>query len=241
MPADGIATRDPAYAAVRAPPRRPAPPLAEGDRRSRHGATPRTADRTDRPGPIVTTIRIFRRPPRPAAVEPAAGGEAPERVRLTLLDQASARRATLDGAWWPRGGDLSQELPGLVEELHRRGVRVTRVGYAPTRWDPAPTRLAADGRVLRLGWFRTIDAQLLTLTGDLTRPRLDLLVLPPDTTAAIARTAFTAATTAGNDRSASALLADLTTTGVSAVPPPPRSPADDRTGSWESEAGRAGG
>jgi hypothetical protein len=188
----------------------------------------------------VTTIRISRRP-RPSAVAPATGGEAPERVRLTLLDQASARRATLDGAWWPRSGDLSQELPGLVEELHRRGVRVTRVGYAPTRWDPAPPRLAADGRVLRLGWFRTIDPQLLTLTGDLTRPRLDLLVLPPDTTDAIARTAFTAATTVGNDRSATALLADLTTTGVAAVPPPPRSPADDGTGSWESEGGRAGG
>jgi hypothetical protein len=136
--------------------------------------------------------------------------------------------------------NLPHELPALVEELHHRGVRVTRVGYGPARWDPAPTRLSADGRVIRLGWFRTIDPQLLSLTGDLTRTRVDLLVLPPDATEATARKGFAAATAVGNDRSATALLADVSAAGVPSVPPPPRSSAETETGSWESEGGRAG-
>ena len=125
------------------------------------------------------------------------------------MDQASARRTTLDGAWWPHSGNLSLELPALVEELHRRGVRVTRVAYSPAGWDPAPARLVMDGRTVRLGWFGSMDPHLLSLTGDLTRPRLDLLVLPPEATGATAGRGFAAATTAGNDRSPTALLADL--------------------------------
>jgi hypothetical protein len=156
------------------------------------------------------------------------------------MDQPSARRATLDGAWWPRTSNLSQELPALVEELHHRGVRVTRVGYSAARWDPVSTRLAADGRVIRLGWFGTIDPQLLSLTGDLTRTRVDLLVLPPDATEATARKAFAAATAVGNDRSATALLAAVSATGVPPAPPPPRTSAEVETGPWESEGGRAG-
>jgi hypothetical protein len=197
----------------------------------------------------MTTIRLTRRP-RPDAIIPRATeaecrrapttDDAPGRIRLALMDQASARRATLDGAWWPRTRNLPHELPALVEELHHRGVRVTRVGYGPARWDPAPTRLSADGRVIRLGWFRTIDPQLLSLTGDLTRTRVDLLVLPPDATEATARKGFAAATAVGNDRSATALLADVSAAGVPSVPPPPRSSAETATGSWESEGGRAG-
>lgn len=195
----------------------------------------------------MTTIRRTRLS-RPTVFVPAAqvprgraptAGDAPKRIRLALMDQASACRATLDGAWWPRTSDLSQELPGLVEELHHRGVRVTRAGYCPTRWDPAPTRLAADGRVIRLGWFRTIDPHLLSLTGDLTRTRVDLLVLPPDATEATARKVFATATAVGNDRSATALLADVSATGVPSVPPPARSSEESETGEWESEGGRA--
>jgi hypothetical protein len=44
----------------------------------------------------------------------------PDPVRLTLIDPPG-KRTTLDGAWWPRTLSLSDELPGLVQELHRRG------------------------------------------------------------------------------------------------------------------------
>ena len=114
---------------------------------------------------------------------------------------------------------LGDELPGLVQELHRRGIRVTRVAYNPGSWEAAPRRLAADGRTIRLGWFRSIDPQLLDLTGDSRRGRLDLLVVPPETTAEVAEQAFTAATDRSNRETPTVLLAALHQAG-----PPVRRP-----------------
>ena len=145
-------------------------------------------------------------------------------VRLTLIDPPG-KRTTLDGAWWPRTRSLSDELPGLVQELHRRGIQVTRAAYNPDAWETAPRRLAADGRTIRLGWFRSIDPQLIDLTGDTTRGRLDLLVVPPDTTEAAARQAFAAASDRANRRTPAAVLATL---HPAAAPVPPAQPAVDR-------------
>lgn len=183
--------------------------------------------------------------PRTADIPRRRAGAA-DPVRLALIDPP-AERTTLDGAWWPRTRSLTDDLPALVQELHRRGIRVTRVAYNPDAWEATPRRLEADGRTIRLGWFRTIDAQLLDLTGDLRRGRLDLLVIPPDTTAEDAEQAFTFATDRANRRTPTALLAALHSTGS---PVPPQRPALDRvavgkaasegaeaTAVWDSEGG----
>jgi hypothetical protein len=52
-------------------------------------------------------------------------------VRLTLLDADPAWVRTLDGAAWPRSRSLTDELPSLITELHRRGLRIARVTYNP--------------------------------------------------------------------------------------------------------------
>jgi hypothetical protein len=184
----------------------------------------------------MTTIRRTRVPERPVvgtggrvprtAAPPSRSASEADPVRLALIDPP-AERTTLDGAWWPRTRSLSDDLPGLVQELRRRGIRVTRVAYNPDGWEPAPRRLSADGRTIRLGWFRSIDPQLLDLTGDTRRGRLDLLVIPPDTTAAVAGQAFTAAVDRANRRTPTALLAALHPTG-SPVPRP--RPAVERVG-----------
>lgn len=202
----------------------------------------------------MTTIRRTRVPAVDAETGAAKTAATPRRragdaapVRLALIDPP-AERTTLDGAWWPRSRSLSDDLPGLVQELHRRGIRVTRVAYNPQAWDPAPRRLAADGRLIRLGWFTSIDPQLLNLTGDFTRGRLDLLVVPPDTSAAAAEQASTAAVDRTNRRTPTALLATLHPTG----PPVPRLPADVSAGAtapggtdaaqvWDSEGGHVFG
>lgn len=195
----------------------------------------------------MTTIRVTRRPrippvriegtttPSPVAPPKGTKGGA---VRLALMDPP-APRTTLDGAWWPRTRDLNHELPALVEELHRRGIRVTRVAYNPAPWGPMPRRLDADGRTIRLGWFRSIDRQLLNLTGDSNRGRLDLLVVPPDTTAAAAQHAFSAATDRANRLTPTALLDTLSADGRPV--PRPRSaaaqPDTEATAAWDSEGG----
>jgi hypothetical protein len=145
----------------------------------------------------------------------------------------------LDGAWWPRTRDLTQELPALVEELHRRGIRVTRVAFNPDAWEPGPRRLHADGRTIRLGWFRNLDRQLLNMTGDPSRGRLDLLVVPPDTTAAAAGHAFSAATDRADRQAPTELLDTLSVAGPPM--PPSRVSADqpdtELTAPWHSESG----
>jgi Family of unknown function (DUF5994) len=187
----------------------------------------------------MTTIRRTRVPAHPAVdtdstmprtvgtPQPRTGDADP--VRLALIDPPG-KRSTLDGAWWPRTRSLSEELPGLVQELHRRGIRVTRVAYNPDTWEAAPRRLAADGRTIRLGWSRSIDPQLLDLTGDTTRGRVDLLVVPPDTPAAAAGQAFTAASDRANRRAPTAVLAALHP-AVAPVPLP--RPAVDRVAVWQ--------
>jgi hypothetical protein len=156
-------------------------------------------------------------------------------VRLAIIDPPS-KRTTLDGAWWPRSRSLSEELPDLVQELHRRGIRVTRATYNPDAWETGPRRLAADGRTIRLGWFRSIDPQLLNLTGDSNRGRLDLLVVPPDAEAAAARQAFTAASDRANRSTPTAVLAALP---PSAAPVPPPRPTADRVAAGTAAPARA--
>ena len=154
----------------------------------------------------MTTIRVTRRPP--AAVSETAPPE-PDHLRLALIEPRSPR-TSLDGAWWPHTFDLSEELPALITELHTRGIRATRVAYNPASWDPAPRRLDADGRVVRLGWFRGLDPHLLNLSGDLARGRVDLLVVPPGTSQSAAAAAFTSATGSDNRRTATEVLAATT-------------------------------
>jgi hypothetical protein len=83
------------------------------------------------------------------------------------------------------------------------------VNYNPEVWTSATRRLEADGRTIRLGWFRSLDRRLLNLTGDLTRGRLDLLVVPPGASRADAGRAFAAATDRANRDAPTALLDGL--------------------------------
>jgi hypothetical protein len=157
----------------------------------------------------MTTIRVTRRPSAPGN---GTARPEPEHLRLALIEPRSAR-STLDGAWWPRTRDLGAELPALLTELHSRGIRATRVAYNPAAWAAAPRRLDADGRVVRLGWFRSLDPHLLNLSGDLARSRVDLLVVPPDTPAVAAAAAFASATEPGNRRTSTEVLEAAATAG----------------------------
>jgi hypothetical protein len=100
------------------------------------------------------------------------------------------------------------------------------VAYNPDTWETAPRRLEADGRTIRLGSFRSIDPQLLDLTGNTDRGRLDLLVVPPDMAAATARQAFTAASDRANRRTSTAVLTALQP--AAGPVSPPRSAVDQR-------------
>src|SRR4051794_41674567 len=101
-------------------------------------------------------------------------------VRVSLRHDAGvANDSAFDGAWWPRGHDLTIELPELIAELGRRGVRVERFTYSLEAWEAIPRKIAVVGRVVRTGGFRSMDPQVVCISWEGGAKRADLLVVPP--------------------------------------------------------------
>lgn len=123
------------------------------------------------------------------------------------LDGGPARKAALDGAWWPRTTDARAELPSLLDALGGLRGEITHVLLGVAEWDlPHPRRLAPGRAAARLGWFSSQPAGVLTVMTDFGRDRFDLLVVPPGTTPEVAGRAMTAAADANDKSSASELL-----------------------------------
>jgi Family of unknown function (DUF5994) len=136
----------------------------------------------------------------------------PARPRLHLRKDQSVR-TLLDGGWWPRSADPAAELPGLILALDEWRGRVTRVMLGSADWKaPRPRELQIDGiagrRVVRLGWFATMPAGLLTAffaNGQ----RADLVTIPAHTSEQDAAAAMELAGKAANRDHAPAILAVL--------------------------------
>src|SRR3954469_23621471 len=122
------------------------------------------------------------------------------------LDPTLSRQGLLDGGWWPRSLDPQAELPVLIAELDARLGVIIRVMLNLDAWDSAPRRIAAGGRRIHVGRFRTMDAHMIGLTNT-EGERFTLLVVPPGATTAAAGTALTMATEAGNSTRPAAILA----------------------------------
>ncbi|MBH5336110.1 hypothetical protein IHE55_15470 [Streptomyces pactum] len=150
-------------------------------------------------------------------------------ARLTLTP-AGAPPGLLDGAWWPRSRDLFRELPALTDRLDRCWGRITHVTVHPAHWPVIPPKVAVTGHTVHVGWFTDEqDPHKLIL---LSHPagRWDLLVIPPETSAASAARLMTAAATPGSLLTAGRLMDD-----EDAV----RDGAEDRgrESEWDTEGG----
>ncbi|MGR6919956.1 DUF5994 family protein [[Actinomadura] parvosata] len=158
---------------------------------------------------------------------PALAAQPAPRLSLnTVLD----RRGTVDGAWWPRTRDAAAELPSLIAAVDQRlGRAVLRVGLHLGGWDHIPRRIPAPGRQVRVGWFRSADPHLITLSVAGTVP-ITLLVIPPPTATgqAMAALALAAAGTTGV-RPADILHPTGSEEG---------SPGRNGAAAWENEGGR---
>jgi hypothetical protein len=142
----------------------------------------------------------------PAPVSPAP----PAMLRLRLQPDGPDY-TLLDGGWWPRSADPAAELPGLVLALDERHSPVSKIMLGMADWDSSrPRRLRVDGpagrRVVRLGWFATMPAGLLTaIYAD--GHRTDLLVVPPEAGEQVAQAVMEQAAQAGNRSRTPVLLA----------------------------------
>ncbi|GLZ00691.1 DUF5994 family protein [Actinoplanes sp. NBRC 103695] len=136
---------------------------------------------------------------------------APVRLRM---DPEPSRTTLLDGAWWPRTTDAVAELPALLAALKDLRGEITHVLLNTAEWDlPHPRRAAAGRRAVRLGWYTSQPAGLVTIMIDFGRDRFDLLVVPPDASRASAGIALDAAADATDRRRTPELLAQIEHSG----------------------------
>ena len=154
----------------------------------------------------------------------AAPPSSPPRLHLAPV---RAGRTVLDGGWWPRSWDPVAELPGLILDLDASFGPIREVLLNIDAWDCRFRQLAVGPRVVRMGWFTSLDPALLIATterGD----QIDVLVVPPDTTQATARAAMARAADPANTTRAPAILATM-----------PDAPPDDITPEsvWDNEGG----
>jgi hypothetical protein len=92
-------------------------------------------------------------------------------------------------------------------------------GAQPGRWDTAPRRVAVDGRGVRVGWFRHMDAHTIGVTRG-SQVRVALLVVPPQATTAAAGIAMAMAADAANSAGPADILAAAGIGGEDAAPVP---------------------
>ena len=149
---------------------------------------------------------------------PDAGFRAGIDVRVSLRADAGKGGSAFDGAWFPRSRDLSVEVPELIAELDRRGVRIERFTYALDAWSPAPRKVVVQGRTVRTGGFRSMDPQVVCLSWAGGNRRSDLLVVPPETDVITGARALRLGTRRGLPRSPQMVMAAARSTPIPQVP-----------------------
>jgi hypothetical protein len=144
--------------------------------------------------------------PRPPAPGGAPGADRPLRLQLSAR---GIRAGLLDGAWWPYSRDLARELPPLLAVLDPLLGRITHVTVHREAWPSIPGRVPGVGHIARLGWYDVEQDPDTICLLSYTVGRWDLLVVPPDATAADAARAMDAACLVDNTTSSSDLVAAM--------------------------------
>ena len=144
---------------------------------------------------------------------PPAAHAPDDAVRLRL-DPHPSRTTVLDGAWWPHATNAVTELPQLIAALTGLRGEITHVLLNTAEWDlPHPRRITTGTRQVRLGWYTSQPAGLITVMTDHGNGRFDLLALPAGASPASADSAMTAAADPADKRHAPELLAQIEHSG----------------------------
>ena len=135
----------------------------------------------------------------------------------------------VQGAWWPRSTELTDELPSLLAALSLRIGSIDSVLYHDSDWSPAPLSLKHQGGQVILAANQEWS-NVVSLFGP-QFGRLDLLVVPPNTESTRAYNAVTTASSV-NDASTPDQLLGI---GARRAGEPLLSPVALQR--WESEGG----
>lgn len=134
-----------------------------------------------------------------------------EQVRAQLKPMTATATGQVDGAWWPRSRDLVHELDALLPLLAVQLGPVERVSYHLTEWGPVARKAVVDGRLVKLGGYRSQPAGTVDVLAH--RHRVSLLVVPPETSPDLAHRVLVTAGSRGNTGTVAELLATATTSG----------------------------
>lgn len=124
----------------------------------------------------------------------------------THAGASGAPPALIDGAWWPRSRNLTEELPALVECLDPLWGRITRIAVSRTLWPVIPGEVPAHGHMVRVGWSNAGQDPHKLLLLSHTFGRWDLLVIPPETAPATAARLMATATDPSRSLTATGLI-----------------------------------
>ncbi|MFC6600332.1 DUF5994 family protein [Kitasatospora paranensis] len=135
-----------------------------------------------------------------------------------------------DGARWPRSHEPRSEPPSLIAALRGRVGPILPVSVERTARNTVPHRVTVDGQVVRINRF---SSSVHTIgVGDGHQDRFLLLVVPPRTRPAAARTAMASAAAPGNSTLAPWILT-AASLGPAAEGAPPTRPAwRNGTANW---------
>ncbi|MGW7378021.1 DUF5994 family protein [Streptomyces sp. NPDC054794] len=166
------------------------------------------------------------------AVEDRAPSSSP--LRLTLAP-AGAPPALIDGAWWPRSRNLTEQLPALAECLEALWGRIARVAVSRTFWPVIPGRVPAHGHMVCVGWSNAGQDPHKLMLLSYTFGRWDLLVIPPETDPATAARLMVMATDPSRNLTASGLMQEAE--GFRTMAEDEADSDSMREAVWESEGG----
>ncbi|WP_245550640.1 DUF5994 family protein [Nocardia niigatensis] len=104
----------------------------------------------------------------------------PTRTPRVLLRRPYTAPGPVDGAWWPRTANLTNELHDLIHVLTPWLGRLTRVGFAWNARTLAQRRIDEDDRVNMHGPAPDLPPDTMQLFGT-EGANLTLLIIPADT------------------------------------------------------------
>lgn len=117
-------------------------------------------------------------------------------VRFTRRKALRRRHnPNVDAAWWPRSSNLTVELSHLLRAAHESGFRATRVAYRlGDPWTAPPDEVAFGARPVKVSGYHNHHPDMITLIDGVSQERLQVMVVPAETPAVLARRALRIAT-----------------------------------------------
>jgi hypothetical protein len=126
---------------------------------------------------------------------PPAHGHASTVRFARRRDRRRRHNPHVDAAWWPRSSNLTAELAHLLHAAQRSGFQATGVTYRlDDAWTAPPDRVVFAARQIKVSGYHNHHADMITLIDGDSHERLQVMVVPSETPARLARRALRIAT-----------------------------------------------